>query len=120
MVEIDWETIEFEFNDEMDIYAEIFQDYSDSWRKLIDQLEAALVISDYKSATIAAHTLKGVVSNFYCEEIRLVALEMEQECKLEEQANIPDLIEKYQELNESLLFQLSEFVKKNSIFKQAS
>ena len=120
MLTIDWETIEFEFSDEMDIFFEIYQDYCHSYLKMAEDIKRHLDDGDYKQSMIAAHTLKGVVSNFYCEKIRKVALEIETKIKDEDTSNIAYLLDSYNDLHNELTLEFDSYFKKKSIIKRAS
>ncbi len=51
--------------------------FNSVWPDLLTRIEAAIASGDSGALQIAAHTLKGVVSNFYAETVRLLAWELE-------------------------------------------
>jgi HPt (histidine-containing phosphotransfer) domain-containing protein len=51
--------------------------FTSVWPDLLARIEVAIASGDPGALQIAAHTLKGVVSNFYAEPVRLLAWELE-------------------------------------------
>ena len=60
--------------------------------EMVNAVEKSAKENDFHSLEIAAHTLKGAISNFHCENAIIVAEKLEKACKLQSLTEIPDLI----------------------------
>lgn len=66
------------FSGDEEILRDLIEEFIKKSDSLILDIETALNKQDSQLVKLHAHTLKGVVSNFYAEEIRLLAYELEQ------------------------------------------
>ena len=67
----------FEFDEDMDIFEELFKDYQSRFKDMVNQIKTGYEKGSAEEVKIAAHTLKGVVANFYSDELTKAALTME-------------------------------------------
>lgn len=75
---VDLKQLEFEFGEDWDIFQELVSDYKDSYMSFFEKIKKAIDEQDYDELRIQAHTVKGIVSNFYCEELKNKAFALEQ------------------------------------------
>jgi HPt (histidine-containing phosphotransfer) domain-containing protein len=66
------------FSGDEEILRDLIEEFVKKSNALILDIEMALKSQDGNLLKLHAHTLKGVVSNFYSEEIRLLAYDLEQ------------------------------------------
>ena len=69
---------------------------------------------------VISHTLKGVVSNFYCEELINLASQMEELCKDKKASLVFPLLDSYQHLHDDFNQEFESFFKKKLTLKEAS
>lgn len=69
------------FEGDEDILEELVQDFDDSLFEMFGEIKTSLDAKDFETLERAAHTLKGVISNFFCEELRLICLSMEEKAR---------------------------------------
>jgi HPt (histidine-containing phosphotransfer) domain-containing protein len=74
---IDLPKIQEHFEGDEDILSELITEFIIKNTSLINELELAIIDLEFEKIKIQAHTLKGLVSNFYAEEIRLGFFELE-------------------------------------------
>lgn len=74
---INIEKIEYEFGDDWDIFEELISDYTEHFSVVIDKIKASIEANDATTVKIEGHTLKGIVSNFYDEDFRRAAFNIE-------------------------------------------
>ncbi len=66
------------FSGDEEILRDLIEEFVKKSDALIFDVEMALKKQDANLLKLHAHTLKGVVSNFYAEDIRLLAYDLEQ------------------------------------------
>jgi len=66
------------FSGDEEILRDLIEEFGKKSDSLILDIENAIKSKDGSLLKLHAHTLKGVVSNFYAEEIRLLAYDLEQ------------------------------------------
>lgn len=117
---IDWETIEFEFSEEFDLLYEIYNEYQQSYQEYLKEIKSLLEQDDFHKAMVVSHTLKGVVSNFYCEELISLASQMEELCKEKKTSLVFPILDQYQRIHHEFDQQFEIFFKKKLSIKEAS
>lgn len=96
------------FEGDEDILIDLISEFEDKSSNLILDIKVAVETKDADKFKISAHTFKGVVSNFYAEELRLIAYDLE---KMGMDKNFTGAIEKIDQLSSllsKLLIQLAE------------
>ncbi len=63
----DYDMLAVSFEGYEDILLELIQDFKDEYPKMIQEIEDAYEKQNMEELERHAHTLKGVVSNFFCE-----------------------------------------------------
>ena len=109
---IDYKKIEFEFGEDWDIFKELVDDYLEAVPSFLEQIKTAIDSKDYEALRITAHTLKGIVVNFYCDDLSNTAFELEQSGKNSDLGHANTLYEKLIIINSNVLSDLLEYDKK--------
>lgn len=109
---INYKKLEFEFGEDWDIFRELISDYKEASVTFLEQIKAAITSKELESLRISAHTLKGIVVNFYCEELTQTAFELEQCGKSGDLASAPAHYDKLVILNSNILAEIIEYDKK--------
>lgn len=65
------------FSGDEDILIDLIEQFIERKNDLIGRISAAISLQDPKELKISAHTLKGVVANFYAEEIKQKCYQLE-------------------------------------------
>lgn len=65
------------FAGDEELIEELVEVFESSYPEVIRKLDLALVDKDPERIKLEAHTLKGMISNFFAEELRLCAFEIE-------------------------------------------
>lgn len=65
------------FAGDEELIGELVEVFEVSYIDVISRLETAISEDNRESVKLEAHTLKGMVSNFFAEEIRAIAYEVE-------------------------------------------
>jgi two-component system sensor histidine kinase/response regulator len=107
---IDPKKILFEFEEDFDIFEELVQEYKEQSPELFSGLKSAVESQDAGQLKISAHTIKGIVSNFYSEELRETAFKLETSGSEGDFSNTQENLLKFEKLNENVLFELEKFV----------
>lgn len=110
---INEEQILFEFSEDFDIFEELIHDYQAHSTQMIDQIKNAYKNGDSETVCIVAHTLKGVVSNFYSKELTDAAFQMEMAGKNRDLTKLDQQLQHFLNYNDGILAELSDFVQKN-------
>ncbi len=65
------------FDNDVDLISELLQIFESSYPDTVSAIENAISEKNYKDLELHAHTLKGMVSNFFAEELRQAAFALE-------------------------------------------
>ena len=107
---INIEQILFEFEDDLDIFEELYLDYKDRYSSMFSELSAAYDNKDLEKIKISAHTLKGVVANFYSDKLTQSAFVIEQAAKEGDLSSFETLFSTFKENNEAVLKEIERLV----------
>lgn len=107
---IDTQKILFEFEEDFDIFEELIQDYRDQYQDLFGTLKSAVDKQDGPQLKISAHTLKGIVSNFYADELRQTAFRLETSGESLDFTKTQEDLLRFQKINEEVVYELEKFV----------
>ncbi|CAM9903633.1 unnamed protein product, partial [Chrysoparadoxa australica] len=100
----------FEFEDDFDIFEELVIDYQEQSGDLISQMETSIKNGDSEALRISAHTLKGIVSNFYSEKLRQSAFVLEEAGKNGDFSDTQSFYDEFISLNKMVIEELRAFV----------
>ena len=75
---VDFDKLKEHYDGDIEIIAQLIEIFESSYPESFNALKTALNASDYKSVHLHAHTIKGMLSNFFAEDLRSVAFELEQ------------------------------------------
>lgn len=107
---IDKKKILFEFEEDLDIFAELVEDYRSQYPSFVENLEKAASEGDGKLLKITGHTLKGIVSNFYSEELKEAAYKLEEAGAESNFDDIEMKIDMFKTYNQNALKELEKFL----------
>ncbi len=107
---IDKDKILFEFHDDLDIFEELIEDYISQLPVFIKTLEKAVEEKDSEQLKITGHTLKGIVSNFYSEQLREAAYHLEMAGKNDDFEEVEMKIDMFKTFNEKVLKEMKSFL----------
>lgn len=111
---IDYKKIEFEFGEDWDIFKELMTEYQEAVPGFLDEIKVAIDNKDDEKLNITAHTLKGIVANFYCESLTKAAFELEQCGKNSDLSNAMTCYEKFIVINSNVLTELDDYDSKRA------
>lgn len=97
-----------EFNGDEDILLDMINMFQSRFSELLSHIRESILAHDAKKLKMDAHTIKGVLSNFYAEEGRLLAYELE---KRGEQSKFDDailLLNRLENVLQLFLYELNE------------
>jgi HPt (histidine-containing phosphotransfer) domain-containing protein len=109
---IDYKKLEFEFGEDWDIFRELLIDFQEALSNLLEQIKVAIDTINAESLKISAHTFKGIVVNFYCEELSKAAFFLEECGKNSDFSNANDGYDKLVIINSNILAELMDYDKK--------
>ena len=104
----------FEFDEDLDIFEELIEDYRARFHLMTDNIKIGIQNKSSEEVRIAAHTLKGVVANFYSDKLTQLAFKMETSSH---EGNWPEMQELYEEFineNDKVLVEVSAFIKEQN------
>lgn len=111
---IEYKKIEFEFGEDWDIFQELIGDFRDALPHFLEQIKAAIDNKEYDSLRITAHTLKGIVVNFYCDDLTKAAFDLEECGRNSDLSSASSLYEKLVIMNSNVLSDLLDYDKKRA------
>ncbi len=76
---VDIKKLKIHFDGDEELIDELIIIFSSSYKETLSALNLALESKCFKSIELHAHTLKGMVSNFFADEIKEHALNIERE-----------------------------------------
>lgn len=104
------EKINYEFGDDLDIFEELVADFKEEAPAMFQSLEDAHKKGDANEVMIVAHTFKGVVANFYSENIKECAFKLEAMGREGNISEAPQHIEELKSLYSQLLNDLDSYL----------
>tara|TARA_R110002072_G_scaffold64203_5_gene159685 strand:+ start:17614 stop:17955 length:342 start_codon:yes stop_codon:yes gene_type:complete len=107
---MDIEKIKYEFGDDIEIFSELVDDFKIESKKMIADIEKFISDKEYHQLMIVAHTYKGVVANFYSNEIEECAFKLEKMGREEDISNAQNILIKLIELDKILITELESFL----------
>jgi signal transduction histidine kinase/CheY-like chemotaxis protein len=107
---INFDKILFEFDGDLEIFEELIVQYKEGAPALINAIEEGVNNGSFKEVEIGAHTLKGVVSNFYYDYIQNLAFQMEKAGREEDLTHVPEILEEYRCTHEAMMDELFKFM----------
>lgn len=110
----DKEKILFEFGDFWEIFESFYSDFKGSYKELLNEIDQSIKSRNAEDLHIKAHTLKGILGNFYAQSLWDLALKLETKG---EDKNLDGADAIFLELSgkiETLLLQVEGFLKEKS------
>jgi HPt (histidine-containing phosphotransfer) domain-containing protein len=89
----DKEALNLHFSGDEELIEELLNVFESSYQETFDEMNSALKENDFDKLERAAHTLKGMVSNFFAETIRENAFKIEETARHNSLDNVENLIE---------------------------
>lgn len=75
---IDLEALKSHFDGDIEIIEQLTEVFEQSYGESLSGLEQAIAENDFPNIKLHAHTLKGMISNFFAEDLRQTAFFLEQ------------------------------------------
>jgi HPt (histidine-containing phosphotransfer) domain-containing protein len=112
MAQINIDEFKSHYGDDIDIVGDLIEIFEVSYPETLSSIEKAIIKKNFKDLELHAHTLKGMCSNFFSEELKSSCLSLEKMGKDQVLAdnhkdllndlgeNLPKLIEELKELVE--------------------
>lgn len=110
----------FEFEDDFDLFEGLFLDYQACYSKMFSELKCAYENGDVDVVQITAHTIKGVVVNFYSDELTNAAFEIELMGRNGDLSHFEQKFNQFVNYNDGVIAELGEFIRVNKIKEKKS
>lgn len=111
MTQVNIEKFKSHYGDDIDIVGDLIDIFEVSYPETLFSIENAIIENNFKDLELHAHTLKGMCSNFFSEELKNTCLGLERMGKdrvLED--NHKDLLNNLSENLPKLIIELKELV----------
>ena len=105
------EQISENFEGDEDILEELVQDFDKVFASMLDEIKKSLTAKDFEVLERSSHTLKGVISNFFCEELRLITLSIETKSRNGSTEGIEEELHTLELEIPKMIIELKEFCK---------
>ena len=106
---ISYKIIEREFGEDWDIFEELISDYEEALPGFLESIKSAIDENDFQNLMIHAHTLKGIVANFYCDELTKAAFELEKCGREENEENLNNKFDQLSHLSKQITANLRTY-----------
>jgi len=100
----------FEFEEDLDIFEELVEDYQARFHLMTDEIKAGIQNKSSEEVRIAAHTLKGVVANFYSDKLTQSAFELENSSDKGNWSELQEHYEQFLKDNHKVLEEVIAFI----------
>ncbi len=107
---INSEQILFEFEEDFDIFEELFSDYQSRFTIMVDEIRRGYERGSSEEVKVGAHTLKGVVANFYSDELTDSAFQMELSAKNGDLSSLLQQLNMFLNYNDGVIAELHSFI----------
>jgi len=89
---VDFESLKKHYEGDIEIIAQLVEIFEESYIVSLDQLKIAIAEKDFPSIQLHAHTLKGMIGNFFAEDLKNAAYALEKDGRAQ---NLSEGYEKY-------------------------
>ena len=100
-----------QFLGDEEILLDMISNFQDRIEGLLRPLRDSVIEKDSVAMVLNAHNFKGLMSNFYAEEVRLLAYELEKMGQVSVSSDAMQLLNKLENKLQIFLFELSIFKK---------
>lgn len=90
---INKEQILLHFEGDEELIGELIEVFDTSYPATLDSIELAIKDLDFKNLELHAHTLKGMIANFFAEDLKNAAFSLEKMGKEKKLGNVESEIE---------------------------
>lgn len=87
------------FDNDKEMISDLIEVLEETYPETLANLKAALDAQTFAEIELHAHTLKGMLSNFFCDELKEKAFELE---KMGREKSLDHATEKYSELEKQI------------------
>ena len=111
MAQINIDEFKSHYGDDIDIVGDLIEIFEVSYPETLSSIEKAIIEKNFKDLELHAHTLKGMCSNFFSEELKSSCLSLEKMGRDQVLAdNHKDLLNNLDENLPKLIEELKELV----------
>ena len=104
----------FEFDEDLDIFEELVEDYQGRFHLMTDEIKVGIQNKSSEEVRIAAHTLKGVVANFYSDKLTQLVFKMETSSHEGNWSELQEYYEEFLKDNDRVLAEVAAFIKEQN------
>ena len=112
---IDFKKLEYDFGDDWDIFEELVESYLGVYEEYLSNIDQGIKSGDFERVRIESHTLKGIVANFYCDDLKMKAFSLEDCGKKQNLTGATELFNDLKRLNSDVLHQLQSHIQTKKI-----
>jgi HPt (histidine-containing phosphotransfer) domain-containing protein len=99
------------FEGDEDILKDLIKEFLSKKDEILAKIEIAIEEKNFSNLKLHAHTMKGVISNFYAESIRLLAYDLEKAGANSEDKNNKEIFLKLKNEMDIFIKELEQFEK---------
>lgn len=110
LVMIEKENLLEHFDGDMELIQELTQIFEESYPEVLRNLNEAIKSENFSDVELHAHTLKGMISNFFAEEAKDIAFELEKMGRDKSITNATALAADLEQKVSSLLVELKKII----------
>ncbi|GAB4016395.1 MAG: hypothetical protein Fur0010_16130 [Bdellovibrio sp.] len=88
---IDREALLDHFEYDLDLIGVLLSQFKERYIQALSEIKEAIKNKDFDALKFSSHSLKGALSNFFCESLRNCALGIEQKASIKDLTNVEDL-----------------------------
>lgn len=88
---IDREALLDHFEYDLELIKVLLSQFKERYIQALSEIKEAIENKDFDALKFSSHSLKGALSNFFCESLRNCALGIEQKASLKDLSNVEDL-----------------------------
>ncbi len=100
----------FEFEEDLDIFEELVEDYQARFHLMTNEIKSGIQNKSSEEVRIAAHTLKGVVANFYSDKLTQSAFQLENSSHEENWSDLQEYYDQFLKDNDIVLKEVITFI----------
>jgi len=117
---VDKEQLLEHFEYDIELIQTLKDQFQMRFSQAFEELDQAIELNDYETIRMSAHSLKGAISNFFCDPLRNCALAIEQKASVHDSDGLLDLLNSLKNDVPKLIEEINEIIIEQETLRRES
>ena len=117
---VDKEQLLEHFEYDIELIQTLKEQFQLRFSQAFEELDQAIELDDFETIRMSAHSLKGAISNFFCEPLRNCALAIEQKASVHDNSGLIELLTSLKKEAPKLIEEIEGIIKEQETLRKES